>query len=630
MNQIIQAAAVTVATTSLNKALEEPIKRLSNMFCNAFSEKKTFFSINKEIESDIFLKDYIIKSYDKIGRTKTLLYRDSPQLIENFCICTDLSYTESNLHKKIIKTSNIKNILDYSRKIVITGYGGMGKTIMMKFIHINCIKQLELIPVFVVLRNITSKDNKIDIFECIKNSLSEYSSNINDEMLETSLKKGCYAILFDGFDEIKNELSDTVAQEIIKFSNIYDQNYYIVSSRPSDIFISWSDFKELHTEPLTKNQAISLIDKLEFDIETKSKFKNELITTLFNRHKSFASNPLLLTIMLLVYSDNGFIPYDFFEFYGEAFRVMFYKHDKSKNFKREIHSKLTEYDLENIFAYFCFRSFFKEQFSFNEKELIDLINLSIEKSGINVQSTDVLKDFCENLSMLIKEGLEYKFVHRSFQEYFAAIYTKKIPDTNQNKLLTQFIKNKPQATFSEFFPILHRIDAERLYKNVINGLLDELESTYNSVNRNDYDFLLELLSDYTYGQTTNQTMYKRDNYSLLTPISFLMDLYNNKKSYNSSYLPYRIEICDVLSSFGFDHGELVEDILDKNGNNHTNHFNKSIKTLNAATIIKELYIRMGNKDIIMKYFEPYLNEIKSWFQNRLYQDSSIDDMLDNM
>ena len=99
--------------------------------------------------------------------------------------------------------------------------------------------------------------------------------------------------------------------------------------------------------------------------------------------------------------------------------------------------------------------------------------------------------------MFVKEGLEYKFVHRSFQEYFAAVYTKNLTDSEQKKLLSAFIGNNPSIVrFSEYFPILVKLDGERFYKNVIVDMLDEIEAIYNSVDQDDYEFLLKLLSNY--------------------------------------------------------------------------------------------------------------------------------------
>ncbi len=611
----------------LEAALEEPVKRLSKHFCDACQEKITSSKVKKELSSDDFLREYLIKSYNEVSKVRNLLYQDNYQLAEESCIFTDLTYKDTPSNIRTIKTDKIQNILGISHKIIITGLGGMGKTIMMKFMHINCIKQHELIPVFITLRNIPVTDGKVNILDSVKESLTKYGAKMSDELIEASLQQGRYLILFDGFDEIKSEFSDTIANEIMKFSRKYDNNYFVVSSRPSEEFISWADFKILHTESLSLEQALALIDKLVFDDETKNNFKNELKTKFYDKHKEFSSNPLLLTIMFLVYSYNGFIPEDFCDFYDEAFRVMFYKHDKTKNYKREIHSKLSESQLQNLFTYFCFKTFFRQKYSFKENELIEFIEDSIKRTNINAEPLNVLEDLRKNLCMFVKEGLEYKFVHRSFQAYFAALHTKSLTDAEQKKLLPTFMKNNPKLAYqSEYFPILVKIDGKRFYKNVIVDMLDEIEETYNSVGQDDYEFLLKLLHNYKYGQNgKDNSMVSPINYSTYEKLIYLMSLYtdNHDKFSLSNRLLF-------LEGENDEYSEKIIEILNENGTEYNANYGFIYQVLNASEFIKELCTQTGEKDEIMKYFQPVLDKIKSWFQNRLYQDSSIDDLLKDM
>ena len=82
-------------------------------------------------------------------------------------------------------------------------------------------------------------------------------------------------------------------------SKKYPENHYILSSRPLEEFMGWNQFEELHAMPLSKEQALSLINKIEYDQIIKDKFYKELDEYLYEKYETFASNPLLLTIMLL-------------------------------------------------------------------------------------------------------------------------------------------------------------------------------------------------------------------------------------------------------------------------------------------------------------------------------------------
>lgn len=93
------------------------------------------------------------------------------------------------------------------------------------------------------------------------------------------------------------------------------------------MFIGWNDFVETSVMPLSKKQALSLVNKIEFDESAKRAFYTELSRTLYDKYTSFASNPLLLTIMLLTFSNHASIPENLNEFYEEAFTTLFNMHD---------------------------------------------------------------------------------------------------------------------------------------------------------------------------------------------------------------------------------------------------------------------------------------------------------------
>lgn len=89
---------------------------------------------------------------------------------------------------------------------------------------------------------------------------------------------------------MKNANAQKVTQEIIDFSNKYSENHIILSSRPLDEFVGWSDFKEYSAIALNKEQALSLISKLDYDIEIKI---NSINNWMRNYLKSMNPSPLI-------------------------------------------------------------------------------------------------------------------------------------------------------------------------------------------------------------------------------------------------------------------------------------------------------------------------------------------------
>ena len=87
-----------------------------------------------------------------------------------------------------------------------------------------------------------------------------------------------------------------------------------------------------------------------------------------------------------------------------------------------------------MFARFCFQTLFKEKYEFTEAEIVNELQKSLCKLGFSeTSSEDFLFDLRRAVCMIVKEGLIYRFAHRSFQSYFAAYYTASLPDERQKQ-----------------------------------------------------------------------------------------------------------------------------------------------------------------------------------------------------
>ena len=231
---------------------------------------------------------------------------------------------------------------------------------------------------------------------------------------------------------------------------------------------------------LTKEQALSLVNKIEFDETVKSIFCKELDERLFEKYQSFASNPLLLTIMLLTFDNHASIPDRLNDFYEQAFATLFNMHDATKEaYVRDIRTGLGCEDFKMIFAYFCFKSYFEDDTEFNEVKLRKYLELCQQKfPNIKFKIEDFLIDLTQSVCMLIKEGINYRFTHRSFQEYFAAWYTCKLVDEDQVALLTNWIKESDAINTDAYFTMLFNLQSEKVNKIILCPGIKQVRKKY--------------------------------------------------------------------------------------------------------------------------------------------------------
>ena len=522
----------------VNKISAEVITDLAKTTARTLYQKARDYvtDIQKKEEIDF---GYAYENYLKYAKTthekmKTLLYRHAAKDIYSFYECVGL-----NRNEDIIDTADINNVLEIGNKIIVTGTGGSGKSVMMKHFFLNILETTHYVPVLIELRGLNEYDEKgINLEEYIYEVMGTLKFKIERKYFEYSLETGCYVILLDGFDEVKNEISNSVTNQIVAMSKKYPENHYILSSRPLEEFMGWNQFEELHAMPLSKEQALSLINKIEYDQIIKDKFYKELDEYLYEKYETFASNPLLLTIMLLTFESRASIPDKLNDFFEQAFTTLFHTHDATKGgYKRDIRSKLGYEDFKAVFSYFCFKSFFNSDYKFSENKALEYIGAAKQKRIIDTyfNSMDYLKDLTNSVCMLIHEGLEFRFSHRSFQEYFAALYTVQLSDSQQKRFLKLWLQDNSYRSTSNYLDMLYELQPLRFVKNIISPAIRELQEKFKKNNESEEWLIGYLYEDvgirkYTNGEKRCAVTIKNFYYhDMIIRACSISELYNNSK-----------------------------------------------------------------------------------------------------
>lgn len=443
-----------------------------------------------KMDFDISFRNYLKNAYNKYSKIKTILYRTEPKYIYDFF---EIPLLEKE-HNNCVKANDANSVLDISNFVIIQGTGGIGKSTLMKHLFINELEQKDLIPIFFELKDINDIESDYEINDLIFEKLNNLGSDLNKKCLEYALKSGCFLFLLDGYDEILTQKKDYFFKKLDTFCDKYSKNYYIISSRPYSEFIEFQRFTVLATCPLSKHQAISLINKIEFDEGIKQRFIGALENELYEKHLSFASNPLLLNIMLLTFDNYAEIPEKLHLFYANAFETLYSKHDATKaGYRRELRSALPYDSFKKIFSYFCFISYVQGKIEFSYDDLIIILKkVSINK--IVFEADDYIYDLINSLCVLCRDGINYKFAHRSFQEYFAALFLKELSDDSMKQMgLQVFYNDVFRATNDSVFDMLYDMTEERFEQNIILPILQKFEK---DIHCDKYDFYFGKLVQY--------------------------------------------------------------------------------------------------------------------------------------
>lgn len=480
------------------------------------------------LTENVYIK-YLHNAYERYNKIKTLATGSEPRNIigkNNIYVQINVKNTTRN---KEIDTSTIEPLLKVSKNLIIRGTGGAGKSMLFRYLFLNTINCGSYIPIFLELRKITDQNTDINgILNLIYNCMNDLDVTLDREQFEYSLRLGKYVFFLDGFDEIKGELLTQTAEAIQKFTSKYPKNSYIISSRPDRNFSPLQTFAILDCMDLSREQAIELSKKLGEDSEKTKEFCKQLDNSLYDDHKDFASNPLLLSIMFLTFIRNNTIPEHLADFYEKCYIALYSEHD-SKNkgaFKREFQcAELDERSFKRLFSRFCFKTYFEHKYEFTEQELMYKINWCIEKLGFTsmVSAKEYVDDLCEILCLIIKDGNTYRFAHRSFQTYFSAVYTETLSDDRQKNLLKNLISEDFIwiIDYFDYFNLLNQIEHERFFINALSEGLNEMKLKCDKSNNPSLCYLKIIFNGlkvddtrisgiFLYGNTTKKQYYFRN------------------------------------------------------------------------------------------------------------------------
>ena len=415
----------------------------------------------------------VIKKYCK---ARTFFVRDDPQFLEDF-------YVPASILKgqKRIERANLDSMQRVGRRSIITGNGGSGKTVFMRYLLLDAIQRGVGYPVFIELRNLNDCAT-IDLEGLIVDFMVDHGFPVGRELALQSLREGLLVVLIDGFDEVVFAKRKDL-ERAIKRLGASTASQIIVSSRPDMILEGWDGFATTKIAPLELDEACELIEKIRFDHddEIKARFVLRLKGGLFKSHQYFLSNPLLLSIMLLTYGDSADIPKKFASFYEQAFTALFQKHDALKSgYRRQRNTDLDIYEFARLFSAFSAITYDKRAFRFSTMDALEYVKQAKLISGSrDVNPEGFLEDARQAVCLLVEDGLDLAYVHRSFQEYFVARFIFEAEQSLQKQYIAKIssANSQPHFEVDSVLKILHEMAPSLVEENY---LIPGLEKIFGS------------------------------------------------------------------------------------------------------------------------------------------------------
>lgn len=441
---------------------------------------------------DVFdLHDYVNSSHNKYSKLKTLLYSSQERSFDEFFVCNTITRPRHMFRdakgEREIKNVTLEKLAESSLYTLLIGMGGIGKSMMMRHLFLSSIRGYskgKKLPILVTLREFGSDNNLIEI---INDSVARFDGNFTKSHLLKFLKNGQCQILLDGLDEIKPADMNKFQRQLDGLVDKYSNNQFVMSARRFSTFVELHRFAIMRINPFTKEQALELIDRLEYCPEEprlKQQFRERLEEDYFHSHNEFARNPLLLTLMLMNFHRFADVPEKTYLFYEQAYQTLLQRHDSDKlAYKRVFHSVSDPSDFTRVFSEFCAKSYRKGDYEFSQKLFSEYFSKTKAVARLNskiMTADNFLFDTCNSACLMYEEGQSFHFLHRSFQEYFFADYYSKQDDMTLRKLGDSLTKlGRRQYDESSAFDMLYDLAPEKVERFI---LLPYLEEIYGGTN----------------------------------------------------------------------------------------------------------------------------------------------------
>ena len=352
------------------------------------------------------------------------------------------------------------------RRLAILAWGGFGKTTLLRHVTYSYLtkqykryKAPKLLPVLLYLRQWQEvlANNPPDLPTLIEQHHIPYlpegkQLTLPPAWAENHLRNGKMLVMFDGFDEVKEEQRESLSKWLNAQVRNYPQSTFIITSRPrafkahqsniqpkATLFVKefnleqqrrfikqWYEAQEINiragrndanVRDRAEKQTANLLQQLQAREELGALAKNPLLLNMIvNLHRSYQGQPL---------------PQRRAELYQDICELQLKDRPRARGIDMPLPLAESQQLLQG-WALDMMKEVKKPRISAEGlTELVDkhLRNLDTQDPVTSQEFIDNIRDVSE---LIVKREEEYEFAHLSFQEFLAA---KQIKETQQEQLL---------------------------------------------------------------------------------------------------------------------------------------------------------------------------------------------------
>jgi len=474
IDPISLVAAKEVAAGLMKPLIEKSLKVLGGIpsaLTEAFTDK---------------FGSYMDLLYERHAYLNTLVLGEQKNLMDLYIPLTVIpSTSEEDEGKGIVLDKFRREFLPSHNRVLVTDTAGMGKSTLMKFLFLQCIKTQYAIPIFVELRHLSQNRSVLDLIEQQLNfgSLASESTYFDRNRIEKVTRSGGLIFFFDGFDEISFKDREKVTLDLKSFIDSHAKNIFVITSRPETGLSAFPNFKQYTIRPLKKEESFELIKKYDNNGTRSQQLIERLRGREFKSVMEFLKNPLLTTLLYRCFEYKQSLPPKKHVFYRQVFDALFDWHDSTKDGynTREKRSNLDIDSFHRVLRVMGFISVMKGEVEGDTDTILSWIRDAKKQCvGLSFSESDFLDDIVRAVPIFVRDGNYYRWSHKSLSEYFAAQYICTEGKEAQAKIFTNIWNSKKLIRFENMLDQIYDIDNSAFRKYFILPVAKEFSSYWKT------------------------------------------------------------------------------------------------------------------------------------------------------
>jgi energy-coupling factor transporter ATP-binding protein EcfA2 len=390
------------------------------------------------------------------------------------------------LEKRIYIALDPEIAIPEYRRCIIVGDPGAGKTTLLKYLALKAVSGQSTKPPFLPIHielNAFASSTQNDLLMFAASTWQDrynISKSSAISCIKKSLEEGNAILLLDALDEtvIGDTLQEAeeryrlIANIIMDISTRYYKSIVVVTARKAGYHqraTRLQGFNELEVLDFRPEDIKRFIYQWFSEIPTRSRHINadDLILKLERNSRllALAANPLLLSLITIVYEAELDLPDRRTELYKQCIDILLAKWDASRDIirRREFKPEHKRQLLQEVAWYFHQKG---ERY-FSDQELLAVIANFLPTIGLSrEQNKDILTEIAAENGLLKEQAQGWHgFMHLTLQEYFAAQYV------SINNLIDQIFVHRHEPWWEEIVLLYAGLtpDASVLIKKLLEG-----------------------------------------------------------------------------------------------------------------------------------------------------------------